>query len=125
MVRFSSIIVSYFVIGALMWGGGAIAWNETGLGGLIIDDPVGGVETNQSTADDLENAGGPIQQTLQELGGPLLAIWSIIVQFVGYLFWPIMVLQTENAPPRVTVLLGGSFSVAFIGATIRLIRGSA
>jgi hypothetical protein len=125
MVRFSSIIVAYFVIGALMWGGGAIAWDDTGLGGLIIDDPVNGVQTNESTADELENAGGPIQQSLQQLGGPLLAIWSIIVQFIGYLFWPIMVLQTANAPPRITVLLGGSFSVAFLSGTVRLIRGSA
>jgi len=125
MVRFSSIIVTYFVIGALMWGGGAISWDSTGLSGLIIDDPANGVSTNESTAEDLENAGGPIQQSLQQLGGPLLAIWSIIVKFIGYLFWPITVLQSNNAPPRVTVLLGGTFSVAFIGATVRLIRGSA
>ncbi|WP_225334246.1 hypothetical protein [Halomicrobium urmianum] len=125
-MRFSHVILTYFVIGAIMWGGGAIMWDSAGVGGFIIDDPTtGGVDANESTADDLENMGGPIQQSLQQLGGPLLAVWNFIVKLIGYVFWPITVLQSANAPPRVTVLLGGSFSMAFIGATVRLIRGSA
>jgi len=108
-----------------MWGGGVIEWDNTGVGEYIITQSGGDLEANEETAQQLENAGGPIKQAVNSIGGgPLIAIWNFVVQFVGALFWPITVLQSVNAPPRIIVLLGGSLSVAFIGAFITLIRGS-
>lgn len=124
MARFGSLILVYFVIGAVMWGGGAIVWSEAGVGTLIIEDPQTGT-VNDDTVDELEDAGGPIRQAAEQIGGPVLAIWNIIIKFIGYLFWPITVLQAVNAPPRITVLLGGTPSIAFLGGIIRLIRDSA
>jgi len=124
MARFGEIIMVYFVIGAMMWGGGAIAWSETGLNNLIIEDPQT-AEVNEETSGELEDAGGPIREAAQTFGGPVLAIWNIVVQFIGYLFWPIVTLQSVGAPPRLTVLLGGAPSVIFLGSVIRLIRNSA
>lgn len=124
MARFGRIIVVYFVIGAVMWGGGAIAWSESGLNTLIIEDPATG-QVNEDTTTQLEDTGGPLRQAAQSFGGPVLAIWNIVVKFIGYLFWPITVLQSVNAPPRLVVLLGGTPSIAFLGGIIRLIRNSA
>lgn len=125
MVRFNEILAAYFVIGALMWGGGAIAWSETGVGQLFIEDVAGDVDVNENTTSQLENANGPIQEAVGALGAsPLLAVWNIIVGLIGYLTWPVTVLQSVNAPPRITVLAGGTMLVLFFGAVIRLIRTS-
>lgn len=124
MARFGQLILIYFVVGATMWGGGAIAWSESGVGTLIVEDPQTG-EVNSDTTDQLEQADGPIRRAAQSFGGPVLAIWNIVIKFIGYLFWPLTVLQGVGAPPRLTVLLGGAPSVAFLGGVIRLIRDSA
>lgn len=124
MARFGSIIMVYFVIGAVMWGGGAIAWSESGIGQLVVTDPQAG-EVNEDLSGDLENSGGPLRQAAQNFGGPVLAIWNIVVKFIGYLFWPVTVLQSVNAPPRLVVLLGGTPTLAFLGGILRLITRSA
>lgn len=125
MARFAAVLLAYFVIGAVMWGGGAIAWSDSGVGGLIIKDTAGGVDVNENTSEQLERSGGPIREAAAQLGGPILAIWNFVVQFIGYLFWPVTVLQSVNAPPRAIVLAGGAMSVMFLGSVIRLIRRSA
>jgi len=126
MARFAQVLLAYFVIGAVMWGGGAIVWEEAGVGGLIIEDVSGeNVDVNENTSDQLERSGGPIREAASAFGGPILAIWNFVVRFIGFLFWPVTVLQTVNAPPRAVVLAGGSLSVMFLGGVIRLIRRSA
>ncbi len=130
MARFSSILIVYFIIGAVMWGGGAIVWADAGVGNFIIDEPsdfddpnAQGVNSEASGA--LEKLGQPIQNLVGTIGGGLIAIWNLMVQFIGYLFWPITVLQSAGAPTRVVVLGGGSLVIAFIGSFIRTIRTSA
>jgi hypothetical protein len=123
-MNFRNIIVAYFVIGAVMWGGGAILWEDSGIGQFFIESPSEG-ELNENTQDDLESMSGPIQQAASQLqGSGLLAIWNILVKLIGSLFWPIIALQGVNAPPRVWVLFGGAPTVAFFGAVIALVRGS-
>jgi len=124
MARFGDVVLAYFVIGAIMWGGGAIQWAETGVNSFIIEDPQT-AEVNEETSDKLESAGGPIREAAQSFGGPVLAVWNIVVQLIGALFWPVTVLQSVNAPPRIIVLLGGTPSIAFLGGALRLIRESA
>ena len=121
-MRFQKVILAYFVIGALLWSGGVIQWNETGMVGYMMDSPG---EVNEGTSDELQSVGGPIQQAVGDLTGGLVAIWNILVQLFGYLFWPILTLQSVSAPPRVTVLVGGSLTVALLGAFIRIVRQSA
>lgn len=126
MVRFSSILIAYFVVGAVMWGGGVISWDNAGIGSYIIDDPT--AEEDQLSNDavnDLKNLGGPIGNIVGTLGGGLVAVWSIMSKFIGFLFWPITVLLATGAPPRVVVLGGGTLSIAFIASFLRTVRGSA
>jgi hypothetical protein len=125
MARFAAVMLAYFLIGAVMWGGGVITWNETGIGGMIIEDTANGVSVNENTSQTLEQSGGPIRQAAATMGGPILAIWNFIVQFIGFLFWPVTVLQSVSAPPRAVVTAGGALTVMFLGAVIRLIRRSA
>lgn len=123
-MRFTNILLAYFMIGAIMWAGGAIAWDDAGVGGLFIDtaeDP----DVNESTSTQIREAGGPIQEAAGSTAVGLIAIWNLLVKLLGFLFWPITVLLSVNAPPRVVVVLGGSFCVAFYGALIRVIRRSA
>jgi len=123
-MRFSNIALAFFLMGAVMWGGGAISWDDAGVGGLIIDDPATG-SVNEETTENLENAGGPIQNALSSVGaGGLIAVWNLVVRFIGFFFWPITVLSSNGVPPRIWVPLGGAPTMAFYGGFLRLIRTS-
>lgn len=125
-MRFGNILLAYFVIGAIMWGGGLVSWDKAGVGHLIVKNPSNGdVQVNNNTSEQLGKLGGPIQTAVGEFGGGLIAIWSILKSLIGYLFWPIIVLKVVNAPPRVIVLGGGIYVVAFFSAALRLVRRSA
>lgn len=124
MVRYEDVILAYFIIGVIMWGGGAIDYGETGLVGQFISSTGGGgdpVEVNEEAAQQLEQSGGPIQEAAQQIGGSaLLAVWNLIAGTIGYLFWPVGVLVGSNAPPQASILFGGSLTVAFFGGIVRL-----
>ena len=128
MVRFSQIALAYFVIGAVMWGGGVVAWQDSGIGTLFVDDPSanGQTQVNSDTADDLEGAGGPIQEAASSagIGGGLLAVWNMLIQFIAFLFWPITTFDGANAPATITVIFGGTPTVAFFLGALRVLRES-
>lgn len=125
-MRFSNIVLAYFVMGAMMWAGGAIAWGDAGVGQLFIEDPGSDVQINKDTSEKLDNAGGPIQEAADSVGGGgLIATLGILLDFVGFLFWPITVLLLVGAPLPVVVLLGGTPTVAFFTTLLRLVRQSA
>ena len=129
MSRFSSILIVYFLIGAVMWGGGAIGWDDAGVGQFIIDDPSHinnpdetGVNNEASGA--LSKLADPIQNVIGTIGGGLIATWNLMARFIAYLFWPVTVMQSVNAPKRV-VVLSGALVIAFFGGFLRTIRTSA
>lgn len=126
-MRFTNVVLAYFVMGAVMWGGGAIAWQDSGLGPVFIETPGDGTtQANEETSDDLSQLGGPIQAAASAVAGTgLIAVWNILVKIVGVLNWPIITLISQNAPPRVTVVGGGAITVAFWVTFIRLVRSSA
>jgi hypothetical protein len=124
-MRFQKLILAYFVIGTVMWGGGVLEWNETGLAGFIVENPNDNPSVNDETAGDLEKMGGPLQEAAGSLAGPIIPLWNFIIKFLGYLGWPIASLQATGAPKRIVVLLGGSLTTAFLGSVLRLFRSSA
>lgn len=115
--------MTYFVVGAVMWGAGIIDWSQIGLVEMIMADPGGDV--NPGVQQDLESAGGPIQNAAQSVGGPVLAVFQLIVGIIGYMFWPITVLASQGAPAEAILLLGGVPTVAFWMGVIRMLRESA
>jgi len=121
-MRFEDVILAYFIIGAVMWGGGAINWQHSGVGGLFIKHPQDNLTVNSQTAQNVKHAGGAISAITNTLGGGLIVAWNILVKLIAFLFWPIVTLKSVNAPPRIVVLGGGSLTVAFFGSLIRVIR---
>ncbi|RDZ65978.1 hypothetical protein C5B90_06420 [Haloferax sp. Atlit-12N] len=122
-MRFSHILLVYFVMGAMMFGGGVIEWNQSGVVGIFVEySPGEQVDVNQDTANDLERLGGPIQEAAESIGGgALIALWSILSNIIGYLFWPITTLLSLNAPLEIVLIFGGIPTVAFFGGIITLI----
>jgi hypothetical protein len=126
-MRFTKVVLAYFVIGAVMWGGGAITWGEAGVGEVLIDDPTAGAEgVDESQTDQLEGLPsviGGLASTVS--GGGLQAALGLLSSLFGVLAWPVAVLHSNGAPPSVTMLLGGSMTTAFYVSIIRALRGSA
>lgn len=125
MVRLGEVVIAYFLIGALMWAGGVIDWQEAGVGSVFVDPEGNATSTNASTGEQLEQAGGPIQQAANTVsGGGLLAVWGLVTSILAFLFWPVTVLQSVQAPSEIVVLVGGPLVVAFFMAIILTIRGA-
>lgn len=124
-MRFGNVILGYFVIGALMWGGGVIAWDDAGVAQMFVDDPTN-PEPNEERQQDVQGIDGRISQIVGSFASALglFAVWNILVKFVAYLFWPITVLNSVAAPPRIVVLLGGALTTMFHLALLRAVRGS-
>lgn len=127
-MRFRQIILAYFVIGAVMYGGGAIAWEDSGLASWFVSTDGGTVEVQGQTSENVEDpfsnldaAGRSIAGVIATFGGPVLVVWNLIVGITGFLHWPVLVLATNNAPPSVTILLGGGFVVAFYMSLVGLV----
>jgi hypothetical protein len=125
MARLNGMLMTYFVTGAIMWATGFLEWEETGAARFFVSVASGDVSGATSVQTQLTDMGGPIGNVVNTLGGGLLASWGVISQTIGFVFWPITVLNNTGAPIEVTVLLGGPPSVAFVGAFILLVRGSA
>lgn len=124
-MRLSRVVMAYFLMGAVMWGGGVIAWDDAGVGQILIQSADSDAAVNQQTSEDLSQLGGPIQtalSTVQSAG--LVAIWNVLVKLVGFLNWPVVVMLSVDAPPRITVIGGGTPTMAFWVAFIRLVRTS-
>lgn len=125
MIRASNIIMIYFVIGAVMFGGGAVAWNNSGLTKFFITNSGGDLAPSQQTGENLTGVSGAITSLVGSFGGPAILVWNLFAGLVAFLNWPLFVLIENGAPPQVTILLGGTLTVAFYMAAIRLVRSSA
>jgi hypothetical protein len=125
-MRFGHVVMAYFVIGAVMWGGGAIAWTDAGVAELFVDNPADDeASLNSETSSTLESIAGPIQQAASTVGGAgLLAILGLLTNLFSFLFWPLAVLL-GRAPLEIALLFGGSLTTAFYVSVIRVVRGSA
>jgi len=125
-VRFSQIVLAYLVIGAVMWAGGAVAWGDSGINQFFIEQGEDGtIEATQGPQSELGNVGATIQNVIASFGAPLVLIWNLVTGIISWLNWPIAVLVTVGAPPRIIVLLGGPFTAAFYLSIIRVVRTSA
>lgn len=126
VVRASNIVLTYFVIGAVMFGGGGVTFDDSGLTQFFVSqDAAGGVQPDDQPENRLDGVSGVITNLVGAFGGPAILVWNLFVGLVAYVHWPLTVLIEHAAPPRVTLLLGGTLQVAFYMATIRLVRASA
>jgi hypothetical protein len=124
-MQFTRIILLYFILGAVMFGGGAVTWDDTGPTKYFLSQEEAGVEPNDQTQETLGGVAGAITSLVGQFSAPLILVWNLVVGLVSFLNWPIFVMLENAVPPRVTVLLGGSLTVMFYGGIVRLIRRSA
>lgn len=124
-VRATNVILMYFIIGVVMFGGGAITWDDTGPTKYFVNMGPDGVSPADDPASNLEGVGGAITSLIGSYGGPVLLVWNLFAGLVSFIHWPLFVFMDAGAPPRVTVLLGGTLTVMFYMAVIRLVRTSA
>lgn len=124
-MRFSTIILLYFVIGVVMFGGGAIDWSESGAATWFVDYEDGVMDASNNAEGELSGLKGAITAIVNAVAGPILLIYNLVVGLLTFIHWPIIVLSSNNAPPAVIALLGGAFQVGFYMSFIRLLRVSA
>lgn len=124
-MRFSRIVLAYFVLGAVLFGGGAISYDDAALNSFFVKDTAEGFEANSETEGNLSNIENALGSLVGEFLGAIQLVYNLIVGMLGFLNWPIVVLATNNAPPMATLLIGGSLSVAFYMSVIRLVQSSA
>ena len=125
MVRFSNIVLAYLIIGAVMWAGGAVAWGDSGINQFFIEQSGDEVSPTGNAEEQLSGADSTIQNVISSFGAPLVLIIKLIGGLISWLNWPIAVLLTVNAPPRIVLLLGGPMTAAFYLSLIRVVRTSA
>lgn len=126
MVRFGEVVLTYFVIGAVMWGAGLIDGGQLGVADIFFDiSETGAVTASEEPQGLLDAMGNSIIDVAGGLVGPVLAVWNVITELAAVLFWPVVALRTTGAPASVVVLLGGAPTVAFFMGIIRLVRESA
>lgn len=124
MIRASNIVIIYFVVGAVMFGGGAVTWDDSGLTKYFIDNE-DGVEPADQAEGNLLGVDNALTNLVNTFSGAALLVWNLFAGLVGYIHWPLFVFIDSGAPPRVTILLGGTPTVAFYMAAIRLVTSSA
>lgn len=124
-MRFGQIILAYFVVGAVMFGGGAIAFDEAGVAQFFVDQDGDTIETSDEASGALSNLGNAIGQLVNVALGAIQLIYNLVVGLLGFMNWPVLVLMSNNAPPMAVLLIGGTFQVAFYASVVRLVRVSA
>lgn len=124
-IRATNIIIIYFVLGAVMFGGGAVSWDDSGPTKYFVDKTGDKVSPNEENEESLTGVDKAITSLIGTFGGPVLLVWNLFVGFVSAIHWPLFVLMDNGAPPRVTILLGGTLTGMFYAASIRLVKSSA
>lgn len=124
-MRFSDVILAYVVIGGVMFGGGAIAWDDAGVAGWFVEDTSTGFEPSDNTTGKAQDVEGSIKNIVGQFAGPLVIVWNFVVAFVSFINWPIVVLASNNAPPVIILILGVPLTAAFYLSLVRLVRTSA
>lgn len=134
-MRFTNVILAYFVIGVVMFGGGAIDYQDSGVSTFFVETnktttAAGGnnsttLKPSAEAESGLSAIGGAIGDLVGQFLGAIQLVYNLIVGLLGFLNWPIIVLLGVNAPPLAVLLIGGTFSAAFYLSVIRLIQQSA
>lgn len=110
-----NIVMTYFILGVVMWGSGLVRFEDTGVVGFFFEDGTAGGPGVQ--------AFDQLQQTLGSVGaifgladlfaGTIVAMVSFVTELITFMFWPFVVLQSSGVPTEVSLLLGGPPTVAF------------
>ena len=95
-MQFTRIIVLYFVLGALMFGGGAVSWDNSGPTKFFVSQDQTGVSADSQPRQQLDGVAGAITSLVGQFGAPLILVWNLVVGLVSFLNWPVFVMVTAK-----------------------------
>ena len=124
MARFSNIVLAYLIIGSVMWGGGAVAWGQTGVNQFFIEQDQGHYQATDNANDEFGGVDDIVKNVISQFGGPIIIVWNLVSSIISWVNWPISILLAVGAPPRVVVGIGVPFTAAFYLSFIRVVRSS-
>lgn len=122
-MQLTRILLLYFVMGAVMFGGGAVQFDDSGVTQYFISDQTG--EPSDQAQGELSGLDSAIASLVGQVGGAIQLVWNLVFGIVLFLNWPLTVMLDNGVPPRVSILFGGSLTVMFYGSLITLVRSSA
>lgn len=126
-MNFQSVALAYFVIGAVMFGGGAVDFEEAGVTQFFLDQneqgfaPAEAELGQKSPQSAIQGVVGAILGIIDAITGGIVLVFNLAVSLLGYLNWPITVLLAANAPPSAVLVVGGTFTASFYLSVINLI----
>lgn len=126
-MNLGKIVTIYFVVGLLVWAGGGIAWENVGMANQLFTLSDGDqVSTNSSMQQKIEKINpqktSSVITTLKNtVTVGLSIVWPVLTQFVGYMFWPYYMLESQGAPPKITLLVGGPLVMMFLISLVQMI----
>lgn len=135
MARFGHVVVIYFMMGVIVWGGGVVDFTETGLVGSFVnvDETTGEANVNNSSIIEpgeednsgiLENLLGPVKEALDTVaGGGVISAFQAVDRFLGFFAWPVTTTKAIGAPVE-AVALSGVLVVSFVFGAVRIIRST-
>jgi len=121
-MNLSNLVVMYFIVGAVMFGGGAVSWDDSGVTQFFVANDGGDLSPNSELASTLNATDSSISSVIGVFSGGLLLVWNLVFGVVAFLHWPLVVLIEANAPVSVTLLLGGTFVAMFYVSLVRLLK---
>lgn len=123
MARASSVVLTYLVVGIVMFGGGIVEFTDAGLINYFANPGSGGTFiTSGEALGQLETAGGSLSSVVSLAVGMVLVVWRLVVDLLSFFHWPVLVLNQVNAPPTAVLLLGFTPVAAFYLAVLRVLR---
>lgn len=123
-MRIGNLILAYFVIGAMMWGGGVLTFEEAGVITAVVTTDDGRVDPGEAFSETIDRQDSIIGGVVSAFGGGLLIVWNLIKIVFDFIHWPIITLSENHAPPEITALLGGGMTLSFYIAVVTLVSRS-
>jgi hypothetical protein len=118
-------VLLYFILGTVMFGGGAVDYSEAGVAGFFVEHDSGSFAPTDKAESQIDNQSNAITNLVGEFLGGIQIVWNLTIGLMGFLNWPIIVLLSVGAPPMAVLLVGGSLSASFYLSIITLVRSSA
>jgi len=123
-MRIGNLVLAYFIIGTMMWGGGALTFEEAGVITAVISNDHGQIDPAGAFAEAIDRQNSIIGGVVSAFGGGLLIVWNLMKIIFDFIHWPIITLVQNDAPPQITALLGGGMTLSFYLAIATLVSRS-
>lgn len=128
MANIENMFIIYFMIGLVLFAGGAIDFNEFDVANAYVENEDGGLSVRENVTQSLGNinpqeTSNPIFETAYSLISPLVLAWSLFSPILSVVFFPLNVMLSVNAPLVLVLGLGLLPTMLFIIAAADWVRG--